>query len=69
MKALTRTRSIGGSLVVTVPKEVVREESLKTDELVEIEIEKVRKDFFGALRGIGPFTKEDELKGQLEWDI
>ena len=66
MSALTRTRSIGGSLVVTVPREVVKEESLKTDELVEIEIEKVRKDFFGALRGIGLFTKEDELKEQLE---
>lgn len=34
--------------------------------LVSIPINKVKKDFFGAFRGIGPFTKEDELKGQLE---
>lgn len=27
---------------------------------------KFKKDFSGAFRGIGPFTKEDELKGQLE---
>ena len=27
---------------------------------------KMKKDFFGALKGIGSFTKEDELKGQLE---
>ena len=25
-----------------------------------------KKDFFGTLKGIGSFTKEDELKGQLE---
>ena len=66
MKTLTRTRAIGGSLVITIPKEIVREESLGEGELVEVEVEKVRKDFFGALKGIGPFTEEDELKGQLE---
>lgn len=66
MKALTKTRSVGGSLMVTIPKEIVKEESLKEGELVELEIEKVKKDFFGALRGIGSFTKDDELKGQLE---
>lgn len=66
MKALTRTRSVGGSLIVTVPKEIVREESLGEGELIEIEVEKIKKDFFGLLKGLGSFTKEDELKGQLE---
>ena len=66
MKTLTRTRAIGGSLVVTIPKEIVKEKSLDEGQLVEIDIEKVKKDFFGALRGVGPFTQEDELKGQLE---
>ena len=36
MKTLARTRALGGSLVVTVPKEVAREEGLKPGELVEI---------------------------------
>ena len=39
---------------------------LRENELVEVEVKKPKKDFFGALRGIDSFTKEDELKGQLE---
>ena len=65
MKSLTRTRAIGGSLVVTIPKEIVKEQSLNEGELVEIEVDKVKRDFFGAFKGIGPFTKEDELDSEL----
>ena len=66
MKALARTRAVGGSLIITVPVEIVKNEKLGEGELVELEIKKSKRDFFGSLRGIGPFTKEDELKGQLE---
>ena len=66
MKTLTKTRAIGGSLVVTIPKEIVEEESLHEGEIVQIEISKIKKDFFGALKGIDSFTKEDKFKGQLE---
>ncbi len=66
MKSLTRTRAVGGSLIVSIPSAIVKNERLKEGELVEIEVRKPRKDFFGALKGVGPFTKEDELKGQLE---
>lgn len=59
MKTITRTRSVGGSLIVTIPKEIVKEESLREGELVEIELEKVRKSGFGALKGIGRFTDKD----------
>ncbi|MBI2584081.1 MAG: AbrB/MazE/SpoVT family DNA-binding domain-containing protein [Candidatus Aenigmarchaeota archaeon] len=62
MKTLVRTRALGGSLVVTVPKEIVKEEGIRPGELVEIEVEKVRKSFFGAAKGVGPFTEEDEMK-------
>lgn len=61
MKTLTRTRAIGGSLVVTIPKEIVKAESLSENELVEIEVEKVKKSGFGLLKGMRSFTKEDEL--------
>ncbi len=61
MKAVTRTRRIGGSLMVTLPKEIVKEEQIQEGELLEIEIGKVKKDFFGALKGIGKMTKEDKL--------
>jgi len=66
LEALARTRAIGGSLVVTIPSIIVKEKALRENELVKVKIEKVRKSFFGALKGVGPFTKEDELKGQLE---
>jgi len=59
MKALARTRAIGGSLVVTIPKEIVREESLREGEIVKVEIEKVKRSGFGALKGIGKFTDKD----------
>ena len=66
MKGLTKTRSVGGSLIVTIPSEIVKNEMIRENELVEINIEKVKKDFFGFLRGIGPFTQEDKIKGQFE---
>ena len=66
MKGLTITRIIGGSLVVTLPKEIVREKALVEGETIEIEVIKPKRDFFGILKGVGRFTKEDELKGQLE---
>src|SRR5437016_9887202 len=60
--ALARVRKVGGSLVVTIPREVAEEEGVKAGELVNLEIRKTRKSFFGAARGIGPFTVEDEMK-------
>lgn len=66
MNAITRIRALGGSLAVTIPKELVRKENLKEDEVVEIEIKKHRKDYFGALKGIGKFTRRDKAKGQLD---
>jgi antitoxin component of MazEF toxin-antitoxin module len=60
--ALARVRKVGGSLVVTIPREVAEEEGVKPGELVNIEVRKTRRSFFGAARGIGPFTREDEMK-------
>jgi bifunctional DNA-binding transcriptional regulator/antitoxin component of YhaV-PrlF toxin-antitoxin module len=59
---LVKTRKVGGSLVVTLPKEVVEAKKIQEGEIVEITIKKLRVDGFGALRGIGPFTPDDELK-------
>ena len=61
-KSLSKIRSVGGSLVVTIPKEIVREKCLNEGEVVELEIEKPKKNFFGALRGIGAFSHEDRMK-------
>ncbi len=60
-EAIAKARKLGGSLVVTIPKEIADEEGIREGETIRIKIEKVRKSYFGALKGIGPFTREDEL--------
>ncbi|MDO8508778.1 MAG: AbrB/MazE/SpoVT family DNA-binding domain-containing protein [Nanoarchaeota archaeon] len=66
MNIVTKTRKLGGSLIITIPKELVNEQNIREDELIEVTIKKKRKDYFGALKGIGSFTEEDELKSQLD---
>ena len=61
ISAVTRARKVGGSIVVTIPKEVVKEESIREGEPLVLHVEKIKKSGFGMLKGIGPFTKEDEL--------
>lgn len=64
--AFAKTRAVGGSLIVTIPREIIEREGIRENELVEVDVKKPKKDFFGALKGIGSFTKEDELKGQFD---
>jgi hypothetical protein len=47
--------------VVTLPKELVESEKIKEGEVIEISVKKLRKNGFGTLKGVGPFTAEDEL--------
>jgi antitoxin component of MazEF toxin-antitoxin module len=65
MKAVTRARSVGGSLMVTIPKEIANESSISEGELIEIEVSKIRKSGFGILKGIGKFTEKDELDTEI----
>ncbi|MBU0907138.1 MAG: AbrB/MazE/SpoVT family DNA-binding domain-containing protein [Nanoarchaeota archaeon] len=62
MASLTRIRALGGSLAVTIPIELVRAENLKVDEVVEVEIKKHKKDYFGALQGLSKFTQKDRME-------
>lgn len=59
---LTKTRKVGGSLVVTLPKELVENQKIKADEIVEITVKKCKKAGFGSLKNMKPFTAEDELQ-------
>ena len=59
-QTIQRAKRIGGSLMVRIPKEIVEIESIHEGEAVQIEIKKVRKDWFGAIKGIGPFNKETD---------
>ena len=60
MEGITKLRKVGGSVVATVPKRVVEVEGLMAGQTVKIKVEKIKKSFFGAAKGIGTFTKEDE---------
>jgi len=60
--SLVKTRKVGGSLVVTLPKTLVEEKKIREGEIIEITVRKVRKDGFGIFKGMKPFTVEDELK-------
>lgn len=59
---MTKTRKVGGSIVVTLPKELVETQKIKENEFVEISVKKCHRNGFGALKGMRPFTVEDELK-------
>ena len=61
VRTVVKARKLGGSLMVTIPKEVVEHEDIRAGELLEIEVKKARKSAFGLFPGIGPMTREDEL--------
>ncbi len=65
MEAIAKTRAIGGSLVVTIPSEIVKLENLQEGEYVEINVKKKRKDCFGVLKGIGEFKENDRMEDRL----
>ena len=62
---VARTRRIGGSLVITIPSIVAKEENLHEDEIVEVKIKKRKVDGFGALKGIGLFTRKDRMEDRI----
>ena len=65
LKTLATVRRIGGSLVVTIPKELVKEEQIEENEVIEITVKKPRKDYFAALKGIGSFTRKDRMEDRF----
>ena len=66
MKTIIKARKIGGSLIVTIPREIVEIEGIKENQFVEIEIQRPKKSFFGISKKISPFSKEDKFKGQID---
>ncbi|OGI14508.1 hypothetical protein A3K63_01925 [Candidatus Micrarchaeota archaeon RBG_16_49_10] len=61
MQVVVKPRKIGGSLVVTIPKEIVQKERIKPGQPLIIQIKKSRADFFGALKELPSFSKKDEF--------
>ncbi|MBI2598305.1 MAG: hypothetical protein HYW50_03855 [Candidatus Diapherotrites archaeon] len=61
MEVLVKTRKVGGSIMALLPKNAVEELDIRGNELIKLEVKKLKKDFFGKLKGIGRFSAEDEL--------
>jgi antitoxin component of MazEF toxin-antitoxin module len=59
--SVTKTRRVGGSLVVTIPKKLIESKKIREGELVEISVRKVKIDGFGTFRMLKSFTAQDEL--------
>jgi len=58
---IQHVKKIGGSLMIRIPKDLVEIENIVSGELVQIEIQKVRKDWFGVFKGLTPLKKEEKL--------
>lgn len=65
-QVIQRTKKIGGSLMIRIPKEVVDIEHIHEGEPVQVEIQKIRKDWFGAFPSLKPFTKEDRMHSHYD---
>ena len=61
MTFISKAVSVGGSIMVTIPKQVAELLNIHPNEKVEVEVKKVNLSGFGMFRGVGRFTKEDEL--------
>ena len=60
MQSITKLRKVGGSIVATIPKEIIQLEGFTPGQNVVIKVEKIKKSFLGAAKGIGSFTREDK---------
>jgi bifunctional DNA-binding transcriptional regulator/antitoxin component of YhaV-PrlF toxin-antitoxin module len=58
---VSRAVSVGGSLMVTIPKQIAEMLNIHPNESLELEVRKLKKSGFGLYAGIKSFTKDDEL--------
>ena len=71
-QALVKTKKIGKSLGVILPKDLVQKENLKSREEVLITIERkqnVLKEMFGAIKFKRPIEEiiKESRKGESKW--
>lgn len=57
-----RVKKVGGSLMVRIPKEIAEIEQIQPDSAVEVEIHRIRKNWFGSLQGLKPLKKSEKLQ-------
>lgn len=60
-KALAEAKKIGGSLMVRIPADIAKNEGIEEGSMVEIQIKKAKRSWFGSMPDLAPMTREDEL--------
>ena len=58
-EGVAKAKRVGGSIMVTLPKQVVELLGVVEGDVVALNVQLPRRSFLGALRGIGSFTEED----------
>ncbi len=54
---VTRARKAGGSLILTIPRDVRKSMGIKEDQLVEIDLRSSKVDFFGAIPKVNSYRQ------------
>ncbi|HVA83209.1 MAG TPA: hypothetical protein VNF06_03535 [Candidatus Aquilonibacter sp.] len=62
---ITKTKKFGGFIFVRIPNKVAQKEGIKAGEFIRIKVTKIEKNWFGAMKGLVPFTKEDEFDEKI----
>ena len=64
------TRKIGGSIGVIIPNDIVKQEHIKPNEKIKIEVKRPHKigDFFGAAKGWSRPTEEIVKELKKGWE-
>lgn len=65
-KTVQYAKRVGGSLMVRIPKEIVDLQKIKAGEPVEVDIHKMKQDWFGAFPNLSRFKKEDRFVSKYE---
>ena len=58
---IQHARKVGGSLMVSIPREIAELEQIAEGDFLEINFHKVMEDWFGAAKAIPSLQKEDKL--------
>lgn len=60
VQTIQRTKKIGGSIMVRIPREVVEIEQIHEGETVQIDVKKIKRDWFGTFKGLVHYNKETD---------
>lgn len=65
METIVKLRQVGGSLVATIPKEIVDSAQIDKNDFVMLSVKKLAKSGFGSLKGKKiNFTEDDRFDRQ-----